>query len=83
MVLEYYDDEQQIASILMDIDLGVVDHLVVLAYIESCRWDTYYVLVTDVHYPINPKWFLKLHYVTVGTQITFKTQPDDVDDNNK
>jgi hypothetical protein len=37
VVLEYYDDEQQIASILMDIDLGVVDHLVVLAYIESCR----------------------------------------------
>lgn len=87
MVLEYYDDEQQIAIILTDIELGVVDHLVVLAYIESCRWDTYNVLVADVHYPINPKWFLKLHYVlqhpTVGTQITFKTQPDDVDDNYK
>jgi hypothetical protein len=37
MVLEYYDDEQQIAIILTDIELGVVDHLVVLAYIESCR----------------------------------------------
>ncbi len=87
MVLEYYDDEQQIAIILTDINLGVVDHLVVLAYIESCHWDTYNVLVADVHYPINPKWFLELHYVLqhppVGTQITFKTQPDDVDDNNK
>jgi hypothetical protein len=29
VVLEYYDDEQQIKIILMNINLGVVDHLVV------------------------------------------------------
>ncbi len=87
MVLKYYDDEQQITIILTNIDLGVVDHLVVLAYIESCCWDTYNVFVADVHYPINPKWFWEFHYVfqhpPVGAQITFKTWPDDVDDNNK
>jgi hypothetical protein len=40
VVLEYYDDEQQIAIILTDVDLGVVDHLFVLAYIESCCRNT-------------------------------------------
>jgi hypothetical protein len=31
VVLEYYYEEQQIAIMLTNIDLGVVDHLVVLA----------------------------------------------------
>jgi hypothetical protein len=41
LVLDNDDSEEQMSSILTHVHLGVVDHLIIHAYVESCTQDAY------------------------------------------
>jgi hypothetical protein len=41
IVLIHYDDEEQMSSILAHIHMGVVNHLIIHAYVGSCTRNAY------------------------------------------
>ncbi len=47
------EDEKQMTDILAHVYLGVVDHLVIHAYLESCTGDCYSGRCMTLYHPIN------------------------------
>ncbi len=54
------DNEKQMFDILAHVHLGVVDHVVIHAYVESCTRDHYDGHSMTLYHPINVKWFPEL-----------------------
>jgi hypothetical protein len=79
-------DEKQMMDILAHVHLGVVDHLVIHAYLESCTKDHYGRSMT-LYYPINLEWFPELDNLVRNPPpnmlVTVKAHGDDIDDENK
>jgi len=55
-----YDDEEQMSRILAHVHLGVVDHVVIHAYAESCTRDRYDERSMTLYHPIDVRCFLEL-----------------------
>jgi hypothetical protein len=55
-----YDDEKQISHILTHVHLGVVDHVIIHAYVKSCTWDGYNGCSITLYHPINVGCFSEL-----------------------
>ncbi len=55
-----YDDGEQMLNILAHIHLGVVDHVVIHVYVESCTQDGYNGHFMTLYHPINIGYFLEL-----------------------
>ncbi len=79
------DDEKQMSDILAHVHLGVVDHVVVHAYLESCTRDRYDERSMTLYYPINVEWFLELDSLVrnppPNVLVTIKVHGDIDDDN--
>jgi len=55
-----YDDEEQMSSILAHVHLGVVDHVVIHAYVKSCTKDRYDKRSMTLYHLIDVGCFLEL-----------------------
>jgi hypothetical protein len=55
-----YDDEKQMSDIFAHVHLGVVDHVVIHGYLESCTRDCYSKRSMTLYHPINVEWFPEL-----------------------
>jgi hypothetical protein len=55
-----YVDEEQMSSILTHIHLGVVDHLIIHAYVESCTRDAFTGRSVTLYHPIDIGCFPEL-----------------------
>jgi hypothetical protein len=55
-----YDDEEQMSDILAHVHLGVVDHVVIHAFVESYTRDRYDARSMTLYHPINIRCFLEL-----------------------
>jgi hypothetical protein len=51
------DDERRMFDILAYVHMGVVDHVVIHAYLESCTRDRYDGRSMTLYHPINVEWF--------------------------
>jgi hypothetical protein len=81
-----YDDKDQMLSILAHIHLGVVDHVIIYAYVKFCTWDGYNGHFMTLYHPINIRCFPKLDDLICNPPLeVFVTcrLHGDVDDNNK
>jgi len=80
-----YDDKKQMSSILAHVHLGVIDHVVIHAYLESCTRDRYYGRSMTFYHPINVEWFPELDGLVrnppPNVLVTIKSHGD-VDNNN-
>jgi hypothetical protein len=81
------EDEKQMTDILAHVYLGVVDHLIIHAYIESCERDRYSGHCMTLYHPIDVKWFPELDNLVRNPPsnmlVTVKTHGDDIDDENE
>jgi hypothetical protein len=81
------EDEKQMSNILAHVHLGVVDHLVIHAYLESCIRDRYDERSMTLYHPINVEWFPELDNLVRNPPsnmlVTVKAHGDDIDDKNK
>jgi hypothetical protein len=72
--------EKQMPDILAHVHLGVVDHLVILAYIEST--ERYRGRCFTVYHPMRVEWFLELDDVVRNPPpnmlVTIKTHGDEI-----
>jgi hypothetical protein len=75
------------SDILTHVHLGVVDHVVIHAYLESCIRDRYDGRYMTLYHPINVEWFLELysliHNPPPNVLVIVKAHGDDIDDNNE
>jgi hypothetical protein len=80
-------DENQMTDILAHVYLGVVDHLVIHAYLESCERDRYSGHCMTLYHPIYLEWFPELdnlvHNPPSNMLVTVKMHGDDIDDENE
>jgi hypothetical protein len=80
-------DENQMTDILAHVYLGVVDHLVIHAYLESCERDRYSGHCMTLYHPIYLEWFPELdnlvHNPPPNMLVTVKMHGDDIDDENE
>jgi hypothetical protein len=80
------DDEKQMSDILAHVHLGVVDHVVIHAYLESCTRDRYDGRSMTLYHPINVEWFPELDNMVRNAPpnvlVTVKSHGD-VDDDNE
>jgi hypothetical protein len=81
------DDEKQMFDILAYVHLGVLDHLIIHAYLESCTRDHYDERSMTLYHPINVEWFFELDSLVRNPPpnmlVTVKTHGDDIDDENE
>jgi hypothetical protein len=81
------DDEKQMFDILAHVHLGVVDHLVIHAYLESCTRDRYNGCFMTLYHPMNVEWFRELDSLVrnppPNVLVTVKAHGDDIDDDNE
>ncbi len=81
-----YDDEKQLSDILAHVHLGVVNHVVIHAYLKSCTRDRYDGHSMTLYHPINVEWFLEFDSLICrpppNVFVTVKLHGD-VDDNNE
>jgi len=81
------DDEKQMSDILTHVHLGVVDHLVIHAYLESCTRDRYDRRSMTLYHPINVEWFPELDSLVRNPPpnmlVTVKAHGDDINDKNE
>jgi len=74
--------EKQMLDILAHVYLGVVDHLVIHAYIEAIERNRYTGRCYTLYHPICVEWFPELDNLVrnppPNTLVTFKTHGDDV-----
>jgi hypothetical protein len=81
------EDKKQMSDILAHVHLGVVDHLVIHAYLESCTRDHYSGRSMTLYHPINVEWFPELdnlvHNPPLNMIVTIKTHGDDIDVENE
>jgi len=75
------------SDILAHVHLGVVDHLIIHACLESCTRDHYDRRSMTLYHPINVEWFSKLDNVVRNPPpnmlVTIKAHGDDIDDENE
>jgi len=80
-------DENQMTDILAHVYLGVVDHLVIHAYLESCERDSYSGHCMTLYHPIYLEWFPELDNLVRNPPpnmlVTVKMHGDDIDDENE
>jgi len=80
------DGEKQMSSILTHVHLGVVDHLIIHAYVESCTRDAYDGRSMTLYHPIEIGCFLELDDLVrnppLGVHVTCRLSGD-VDDNSE
>jgi hypothetical protein len=81
-----YDNEEQMSTIFMHIHLGVVDHLIIHAYVEPCTHDAYDGRSMTLYHPIDIGCFPKLDDLVrnppLEVHVTYRLHGD-VDDNNE
>jgi len=81
-----YDDKKQMSDIFAHVHLGVVDHVVIHAYLESCTRNRYDERSMTLYHPINVEWFPEfdslVHHPPPNMLVTVKSHGD-VDDNNE
>jgi len=82
-----YDGKKQMFDIFAHVHLGVVNHVVIHAYMESCTRDCYDGRsMTLYHHPINVEWFPELDNLVRNSPpnvlVTIKLHGD-VDNNNE
>jgi hypothetical protein len=74
------DGEEQMSSILMHVHLGVVDHLTIHAYVESCTRDAYDGRSMTLYHPIEIGCFPELddlvHNPPPGVHVTCRLSGD-------
>jgi len=80
--------EKQMSDILAHVHLGVVDHLVIHAYLEARERDRYIERCMTLYYPIYVEWFPELDNMVRNPPpnmlVTIKTHGDDIfDDENE
>jgi hypothetical protein len=77
--------EKQMSNILAHVHLGVVDHVVIHAYLESCIRDRYDGHSMTLYQRINVEWFLELDSLVRNPPpnilVTVKAHGDIDDDN--
>jgi hypothetical protein len=81
------EHEKQMTDILAHVHLGVVDHLVIHAYLESTTRDRYDRRSMTLYYPINVELFPELDNLVRNPPpnmlVTVKAHGDDIDDENE
>jgi hypothetical protein len=81
------EDEKQMSDILAHVHLGVVDHLVIYAYLKSCTRDRYDGRSMTLYHPINVEWFPELDNLVCNSPpnmlVTIKAHGDNIDDENE
>jgi hypothetical protein len=81
------DDEKQITDILVHVHMGVVDHLVIRAYLEFTTRDRYDERSMTLYHPMKVEWFPELDSMVRNPPpnmlVTVKVHGDDIDDENK
>jgi len=81
------EDEKQMSDILAHVYLGVVDHLVIHAYLESCTRDRYSGRSMTLYHPINVECFPQFDDLVRNPPpnmlVTVKTHGDDINDENE
>jgi hypothetical protein len=81
------EHEKQMTDILAHVQLGVVDHLVIHAYLESTTRDLYNERSMTLYYPIDVELFPELDNLVRNPPpnmlVTIKTHGDDIDDENE
>jgi hypothetical protein len=81
------EDEKQMCNILTHVHLGVVDHLVIHAYLEPCIRDCYDARSMTLYHPINVEWFPEFDNLVRNPPpnmlVTVKAHGDDIDDENE
>ncbi len=81
------EHEKQMTDILAHVQLGVVDHLVIHAYLESTTTDRYNERSMTLYYPIDVELFPELDNLMCNPPpnmlVIVKTHGDDIDDENK
>jgi hypothetical protein len=80
--------EKQMPDILAHVHLGVVDHLVIHAYLEATERYRYTGRYMTLYHPINVEWFPELDNLVRNPPpnklVTIKTHGDDIfDDENE
>jgi len=74
--------EKQMPDILTHVHLGVVDHLVIHAYLETTERDRYTERCMTLYHPIYMEWFPELdnlvHNPPPNMLVTIKTHGDDI-----
>jgi len=81
------EDEKQMSNIMAHVQLGVVDHFVIHAYLESCTRDRYDGHSMTLYHPINVEWFLELDNLVcnppLNMLVTIKAHGDDINDESE
>ncbi len=81
------DDEKQMTDILTHVHMGVVDHLVIHAYLESTERNRYDGRSMTFYHLINIEWFPELDSLVRNPPpnmlVTVKAHGDDIDDENE
>jgi hypothetical protein len=81
------EDEKQMTDILAHVYFGVVDHLVIHAYLEAIERDRYSGRCMTLYHPIYVEWFVELDNLVRNPPpnmlVTIKTHVDDIDDENE
>ncbi len=81
-----YDDEEQMSNILTHIHLGVVNHLIIHAYVESCTQDGFNGHSMTLYHPVDIGCFPELddlvHNPSPEVRVTYRLHGD-LDDNNE
>jgi hypothetical protein len=81
------EDEKQMSNIMAHVQLGVVDYLVIHAYLESCTRDRYDGHSMTLYHPINVEWFLELDNLVcnppLNMLVTIKAHGDDINDESE
>jgi hypothetical protein len=76
------ESEKQMTDILAHVELGVVDHLVILAYSESTERDRLSGRCHTLYYPLEVEWFLELDNLVrnplPNMLVNIKTHGDDI-----
>jgi hypothetical protein len=81
------EHEKQMMDILAHVQLGVVNHLVIHAYLEFTTRDRYTGRSMTLYYPIDVKLFPELDNVVrnppANMLVTVKRHADNIDDENE
>jgi hypothetical protein len=74
--------EKQMTDILAHVHLGVVDHLVILAYLETTERNRLSRRCYTLYHPLEVEWFPELHNLVRNLPpnmlVTIKTHGDDI-----
>jgi len=81
------DDKKQMTDIFAHVHLGVINHLVIHAYLESTTRDRYDGHSMTLYHPINVEWFPELDSLVrnplPNMLVSVETHGDDIVDENE